>query len=403
MTTAAPSATAPPFPPKLRRAAVLAMLTACVFVVGTAEWVMVGLLPELSADLQRPLPITGSLVTWYALVVTVAGPLVTVGMLRLARRRALLVLLGVFVAGNLAAALAGSFGALVAARMLTALTHSTAFAVTVVIAVAMTPAAHRGRAIAVVTAGWNLATVLGAPLGTWLGDEFGWRTTFWAITALAALVFCAVAALVRPPAPQEAARPSGEVRAMLQPRVAMVLAIIVVAQAGLFTTYTYIAPLLRQVSGFTDSAVTTLLALFGLGAVMGNILGGRLADRAPWAGLGILLTALAGVLAAFTLTSEVRWAAAVTVLAIGVIAAALIPLLQDRALAAAPEAPTLVTAISASAFNLGVAAGSQLGGRALTTGLTLHDLPWVGALVAGAAMLLATAAARRSAATTVTT
>ncbi|GAA0930754.1 MFS transporter [Nonomuraea longicatena] len=367
----------------------LAVLTACVFVVGTAEWVVVGLLPQLAEDLRRPLPTVGSLVTWYALVVTVAGPLVTVGMLRLARRRALLVLLGVFVAGNLAAALAGSFGALMAARMLTALTHSTAFAVALTIAVAMTPATQRGRAIAVVTAGWNLATAFGAPLGTWLGDEFGWRATFWAITALAVLVLGAGTALVRPPAPQEVARPGAEVRGMLRPKAALVLAVIVLAQAGLFTAYTYIAPLLRQVSGFTDASVTVLLALFGVGAIGGNVLGGQLADRAPWAGLRTLLTALAGTLAVFTCTSGVGWAAAATVLALGVIAAALTPLLQDRALAAAPEAPTLVTAIGASAFNLGIAGGSQLGGQALTVGLALHDLPWAGALVAGGAVLLA--------------
>ncbi|MFG3014010.1 MFS transporter [Streptomyces cinerochromogenes] len=378
------------------RTAALAVLTACLFVVGTAEWVMVGLLPQLSADLHRPLPAVGSLVTWYALVVTVAGPLVTLAMLRLPRRRALLVLLGVFVAGNLAAASAGGLGTLATARMLTALTHSTAFAVAVVIAVTMTPVSLRGRAIAVVTAGWNLATVLGAPLGTWLGDQFGRRTTFWAISGLAGAVLCAVTVLVRPPAPEEAPRPRGEVRGMLRPRAALVLAIIVVAQAGLFTTYTYIAPLLRQVSGFTDSAVTTVLALFGLGAVAGNILGGHLTDRAPWAGLCTLLTALAAVLAAFTLTSEIQWTAAATVLVLGVITAALIPLLQDRALAAAPEAPTLVTAISASAFNLGVAGGSQLGGQALTTGLLLHDLPWVAALAAAGAVPLAAATARRT-------
>jgi MFS transporter, DHA1 family, inner membrane transport protein len=385
--------TAPSAP---RRAATLAVLTTCVFVVGTAEWVMLGLLPQLSADLHRPLPTVGSLVTWYALMVTVAGPLVTIGMLRLAHRRALLILLAVFVTGNLAAALAGGFGALMAARILTALTHSTAFAATLMIAVAITPAARRGRAIAVVTAGWNLATAFGAPLGTWLGDAFGWRTTFWAITALAALVFGAVAAFVRPPAPQVATRTGAELRGMLRPRAALVLAIIGVAQVGLFTAYTYIAPLLRQVSGFTDAAVTMLLALFGLGAIAGNVLGGRLADRTPWPGLCALLTALAGVLAAFTLTSQVQWAAAATVLALGVISAALIPLLQDRALAAAPEAPTLVTAISASAFNLGIAGGSQLGGQALTSGLALHDLPWAGALVAGGAVLLAAEAARRS-------
>ncbi|MEU6511261.1 MFS transporter [Streptomyces sp. NPDC046942] len=391
-TSAARPATETSVPSVQRRsAAALAVLTACVFVVGTAEWVMVGLLPQLSADCHRPLPAVGSLVTWYALVVTVAGPLVTAGMLRLARRRALLVLLGVFVAGNLAAALAGSFNILVAARILTALTHSTAFATAMVIAVGMVPAARRGRAVAVVTAGWNLATVLGAPLGTWIGDHYGWRATFWAIAALAAVVLCGVAALVRPPAPHEAARPEGEVRSLLQPRVALVLAIIVVAQGGLFTAYTYIAPLLQQVSGFAPSAVTTLLALFGLGAVAGNILGGRLADHTPWAGLCALLVGLPGVLAAFSFTSRIRWTAAVTVMVLGVIAAALIPLLQDRALAAAPTAPTLVTAISASAFNLGVAGGSQLGGHALTSGLTLTDLPWIGALLAGGAVLIAAA------------
>ncbi|MEU5239495.1 MFS transporter [Streptomyces lydicus] len=393
-TSTAPLETETTVPSVRHRGAALAILTACVFVVGTAEWVMVGLLPQLSADWHRPLPTVGSLVTWYALVVTVAGPLVTVGMLRLARRRALLVLLGVFVAGNLAAALAGSFNALVAARMLTALTHSTAFAAAMVIAVAMVPAARRGRAIAVVTAGWNLATAVGAPMGTWIGDHYGWRTTFWAIAATAAFVLCGVAALVRPPAPHEIARPRDEVRGLLRPRIGVVLAIIVVAQAGLFTAYTYIAPLLREVGGFTPSAVTTLLALFGLGAVAGNVLGGRLADRAPWAGLCSLLVALAGVLAAFSFTSRIQWTSAVTVLALGVVAAALIPLLQERALAAAPTAPTLVTAISASAFNLGVAGGSQLGGYALTTGLTLTDLPWTGALLAAGAVLIAAATAR---------
>jgi DHA1 family inner membrane transport protein len=382
-TSTAPASPEAPALSALRRTTVLAVLTGCVFVVGTAEWVMVGLLPRLSADLHRPLPATGSLVTWYALVVTVAGPLVTVLMLRVARRRALLMLLAVFVAGNLAAALAGSFGALMM------------FALAMVIAVTMVPAARRGRAVAIVTAGWNLATVLGAPLGTWVGDNYGWRTTFWAIATLAALVLCAVAALVRPPAPQEGARPGSEVRAVFRPRVALVLAIIVVAQAGLFTTYTYIAALLRQVSGFTPTAVTTLLALFGLGAVGGNVLGGRIADRSPQAGLCALLTALTSVLAAFAFTSRIQWAAAATVLVLGVIAAALIPLLQDRALAAAPEAPTLVTAISASTFNLGVAGGSRLGGQALTAGLTLPDLPWIGALLAGGGVLLAAAAAYR--------
>ncbi|MFC9792883.1 MFS transporter [Streptomyces sp. NPDC127584] len=377
-TNSAVSMTAIP-PAPTRRRAVLALLTACVFLVGTAEWVMVGLLPELSTDLHRPLPTVGVLVTFYALVVAVAGPVVTLGLLGIARHRTLLILLGVFVAGNAAAALATGFGVLAAARMLTALTHSTVFATAWVIAVTTVPAGHRGRAIAVITAGWNLATVLGAPSGTWSGDHYGWRTTFADIAILGAAMLTATSVLVRPAAPETAGRPGSEVREILKPQVAAVLAIIVVAQAGLFTTYTYIAPLLRQVSGFTASGVTTLLALFGLGSVAGNILGGRLADRAPWAALCALLAALA------------------TVLILGVIAAALIPLLQDRALASALTAPTLVTAVSASAFNLGVAAGSTLGGQAVTAGSSLDDLPWIGALVTLAAVGLAATAARGAA------
>ncbi|GGV07324.1 MFS transporter [Actinomadura cremea] len=378
-----------------RRTAAPAVLTACVFVVGTAEWSVVGLLPELAADLDRPLPAVGSLVTWYALVVTLTGPPVTVLMLRLPRRRALLTLLGVFVAGNTAAALADGLGVLLAARMLTALTHGTVFAVAVVIAVSMTPETGRGRAIAVVSAGWNLATFLGAPLGTWIGDHHGWRTTFACIAAFGALMLVAVALLVRPPAPGTDGRARGEIRGMLGRGVATILAITVVAQAGMFTAYTYVAPLLREAGGFSAAAVTTLLALFGLGALGGNVLGGRLADRASDAALCGTLAALAVVLAAFALTGRAQWAGVAVVPALGAASGALIPLLQARALIAAPLAPTLVTAIGASAVNLGIAAGAEIGGRALAAGVPLGGLGWVGALVTSVAMLMAAATARR--------
>jgi DHA1 family inner membrane transport protein len=374
----------------------LVVLTACVFMVGTAEWVMVGLLPDLSADLRVPLPMAGSLVTWYALTVTVGGPLVTVLTLRAPRKTVLLGLVSVFVVGNVMAALAGGFGMLLAARMITALTHSTSFAVALVIAVSMVPEAYRGRAIAVVAAGWNLATVLGAPLGTWIGDRHGWRATFWGIAALSILVLAAVTVLVPPLRQETPLRPRAEVGALLDRRVATVLAIIIAAQAGLFTLYTYITALLGEVSGFGAQAIAALLAVFGAGALAGNVLGGRLADRAPWRPLCVLLAALAAVLAVFAITSHDKWAAAVTMLALGVIAAALIPLLQERALAAAPSAPTLVTAVSASAFNLGVAGGSKLGGQALDVGFGFADLTWIGALVALAALPLTARAALQS-------
>jgi len=361
--------------------------------VGTAEWVMVGLLPDLSADLRVPLPVAGSLVTWYALTVMVGGPVVTVLTLRAPRKTVLLGLVSVFVLGNVMAALAGGFGMLLAARMITALTHSTSFAVALVIAVSMVPEVYRGRAIAVVAAGWNLATVFGAPLGTWIGDRYGWRATFWGVAVLSVLVLVAVAVLVPPPRQETPLMPRAEMGALLNRRVATVLAIIIVAQAGLFTLYTYITPLLGGVSGFGTQAIAALLAVFGAGALAGNVLGGRLADRAPWRSLCALLTALSAILAVFAITSHYKWAAAATMLALGVIAAALIPLLQERALVAAPAAPTLVTAVGASAFNLGVAAGSKLGGQALDAGFGSADLTWIGALVAVAAVPLAARAA----------
>ncbi|WP_176611319.1 MFS transporter [Actinomadura sp. WMMB 499] len=390
--TASTAAAARPVPPT-RRAPALMVLTACVFVVGTAEWSVVGLLPELSADLRRPLPAVGSLVTWYALVVTVAGPLVTVLMLRMPRRPALLLLLGVFTASNAAAAQADGLGVLLAARMVTALTHSTAFAVAVVIAVSMTPPAKRGGAVAVVAAGWNLATFLGAPLGTWIGDQHGWRATFACVAAAGALVLAATVILVRPPA-AEGGRTGGEVRGMLGVRTATVLVVTVVAQAGLFTAYTYIAPLLRE-TGFAPSSVTVLLAVFGLGALGGNAAVGRLAERAPDAALLGTLAALAAGLAAFTLAAGVPWASAAGVLALGALSGLLIPLLQDRALAAAPGAPTLVASVSASAVNLGIAGGSGLGGRALAAGVPLSGLGGIGALVTLTALAIAAATVRR--------
>ncbi|SHF93781.1 MFS transporter, DHA1 family, inner membrane transport protein [Streptoalloteichus hindustanus] len=358
---------------------------------------MVGLLPGLSADLHQPIPVVGSLVTWYALVVTVAGPLVTVLMLRVPRRTALLSLVAVFVASNVVAAVAGGFATLVAARVVTALTHSTSFAVAVVIAVSMSPATSRGRAIAVVSTGWNLATVLGAPLGTWVGDHFGWRTTFWGISVLSALALAGIATLI-PPSTSDA--PSGvraEVRALLDRRVAGVLAVAVVSFAGFYTLYTYIAPLLGDVSGFSASVVATLLVVFGVGALVGNAVGGRLADSAPWPSLCAALAGLAAVLGVFAFTVHVQWASAVTMFVLGAVLSAVPPLLQDRALAAAPAAPTLVTAVAASAINLGIAGGSKLGGAALDAGSSLADLTWIGALVALLSVPLAAYTASRRA------
>jgi DHA1 family inner membrane transport protein len=364
-------------------------------VVGTAEYVVVGLLPGLSADLRVTVSSAGLLVTWYAVTVTAGGPLVTVLTLRAPRKAALLGLVAVFTVANALAALASGFAALAAARMVTALTHSTSFAIALVMAVSMVPEARRGRAIALVSAGWNLAAVLGAPLGTWIGQAYVWRTTFWAITVVSALAFAAVATLTRAPRPGTAPPSHAEIRALRDRRVMTVLTIIALCQAGLFTVYTYISPFLGEVTGFGPQVITALLAVFGACSLAGNLLGGRLADRSPWGSLCALLAALAAALAAIAVTGHSRPAAVVTLVALGVVTSALIPLLQERALAAAPLGPTLVTAAGASAFNLGIAAGSWLGGRALDAGLGLTALPWIGTLPALAALFLAVRSALR--------
>ncbi|MEU5108961.1 MFS transporter [Streptomyces sp. NPDC021354] len=367
--------------PRVNRLA-LAALAACLFVVVTAEYVVVGLLPELSGDLRVSVPTAGLLVTGYALAVTVGGPVVTALTLRAPRKGALLGLLGVFTAGNLVAASAGGFGLLMAARVLTALTHSTFFAITVVTAAAMVPEERRGRAVAFVSTGLNLATVLGAPLGTWIGNAHGWRATFWALGAVSALAFVAVARLVPAVRPDSAPRLRDGLAALRARRAVALLAVTLVAETGFFVVYTYIAPILGDVAGFGEGAVTVLLVVFGGGALVGNLVGGRLADRRPQSALRALIGALAAALAGFAVAGHWAATAAVVVFGLGVVAFVLVPVLQTQAVAAAPDAPTLAVSAYTSVFNLAIAAGSWLGGRVLDSGgLGLTALAPVGALV----------------------
>jgi MFS transporter, DHA1 family, inner membrane transport protein len=375
--------------PRVNRLA-LGALAACLFVVVTAEYVVVGLLPGLSDDLRVSVPTAGLLVTGYALATTVGGPLVTALTLRAPRKAALLGLLVVFTAGNLVAASADGFGLLMAARVLTALTHSTFFAITVVTAAAMVPEARRGRAVAFVSMGLNLATVLGAPLGTWIGNTHGWRAVFWALGAVSALAFVAVGLLVPAIRPDAAPRLRDGLVALRARRAVVLLAVTLVTQTGFFVVYTYIAPILGDVTGFGERSVTALMVVFGGGALVGNIVGGRLADRRPQGSLRALIGAMAAGLAVFAVTSHWAATAVVTVFGLGVVAFALVPVLQTRAVAAASDAPTLAVSAYTSVFNLAIAAGSWLGGRVLGSGgLGLTALAPVGALVVLAGLGLA--------------
>ncbi|MDA3626286.1 MFS transporter [Saccharopolyspora sp. WRP15-2] len=373
----------------------LAALLACVFAIESAEYAVLGVLPDIAGDLRVSVGTTGLLVTGYALTVAVAGPAVTALTTRVPRKALLIGMIAIFTAGNVLAALAGAFGLVLVARILAALVHSTFFAVGLVQAVSVVGAERRGRAIAVVSAGLNLATVLGAPLGTFIGHEFGWRATFWAIAvvSLAAMGLIAVAV----PASSATGPDSvwAEIRALVSREVFVVVVITVLTQIALFTPYTYIATILTEVSGFAAGAVGWLLMAFGGGGLVGNVIGGRLADRWPWGSVRGLLAGMAFVLGVFALIVQHGGAAAAGVLVLGVVSCALIPALQARAFAAAAAAPTLTVAVNTSAFNLGNAGGAWIGGRVLDGGASPHWLIGIGILAAVLAWV-ATAAVRRN-------
>lgn len=367
----------------------LIALMLCVFSVGTAEYVITGILPDVVADLGISIPAAGALVTAYALAVVVGGPLLTAATTRVPRRPLMLSLMALFIVGNTVAALAPSYEVLMGARVLSALAHSTFFAVTIVVASNLVTPDQRASAVAKVALGLNLATVLGVPIGTVIGQQFGWRATFGSVAAFSLVATVLVLTLVPVPRTVLTASARSEIGVFANRDVQLAILMTAVGQAGVFTVFTYIAPLLTDVSGFSAGAVTVLLLVFGIGSVIGNLLGGKLADRALMPSLVGLLTALAAVLAVLYFTSMSRSLTAITLFVFGAAAFSIIPGLQARILGAATGAPTLALAVNISAFQIANAFGAYLGGRVIGGGFPLQSITLVGALVTGLGVLVA--------------
>ncbi len=262
------------------RSAALALLAlaAASFGIGTTEFVIMGLLPEMAADLGVGIPTAGLLVSGYALSVTFGSPLVAVALSRLDRRRALLVLVGLFILGNALCALSPDYRLLMLARIVTALCHGAFFGLGAVVAADLVPPQRKASAIAIMFTGLTLANVLGVPFGTALGHALGWRATFWAVVGIG---FVAAAALVAW-LPRHLARDGGsllsEMRTLRRTQVVLAMLLSVLASASLFSVFTYVAPLLAATAGASPSAITGVLLLFGVGLTLGNGLGGRLGD-----------------------------------------------------------------------------------------------------------------------------
>ncbi|MFB7941354.1 MFS transporter [Streptomyces sp. NPDC056049] len=369
----------------------LALLALAVgaFGIGTTEFVIMGLLPGIAADYGVSIPTAGLLVTGYALGVVVGAPLLTVLGGRVSRKRMLMLLMSLFVAGNILSALAPSFGMMLTGRVVASLAHGSFFGIGSVVAAGLVAPDRKAGAIATMFTGLTVANIVGVPLGTFIGQAVGWRTTFAVVAALGVVGLLGIARLVPAMPAPEGARLGRELTAFRNPQVLLAMAMTVLGFGGVFAAITYIAPMMTEVAGYSEGAVTWLLVLFGTGMFLGNLIGGRYADRALMPLLYVTLGGLAVVLALFTVAAHHKVLAAVAVLLVGALGFATVPPLQKRVLDQAHGAPTLASAVNIGAFNLGNALAAWLGGLVIAGGFGYTSPNWVGAALAAAALGLA--------------
>ncbi|MFJ6853951.1 MFS transporter [Streptomyces sp. NPDC091271] len=369
----------------------LALLALAIgaFGIGTTEFVIMGLLPDVAADFKVSIPTAGFLVTGYALGVVLGAPLMTALGTRVTRKRMLMLLMGLFVVGNVVSALAPTFGVMLTGRVIASLAHGAFFGIGSVVAADLVAPEKKAGAIAMMFTGLTVANVVGVPLGTFIGQTLGWRVTFFVVAGLGVLGLLGVAKLVPEQPKPQGVRIRHELAAFRNVQVLLAMAMTVLGFGGVFAAITYITPMMTETAGFATSSVTWLLVLFGLGMVGGNLLGGKFADRHLMPMLYVSLGALAAVLALFTLTAHNKIAAAVTIVLIGALGFATVPPLQKRVLDQAAGAPTLASAVNIGAFNLGNALSAWLGGIVIAAGFGYTAPNWVGAALAAAALLLA--------------
>ncbi|WP_327087466.1 MFS transporter [Nonomuraea sp. NBC_01738] len=356
-------------------------LAISAFGIGTTEFIINGLLPELASDFGVTIPAAALLVSGYALGVALGGPPLTMLGARLSRKTMLVALMVLFIVGNLLSALAPSYGVLMTGRFLAAFAHGAYFGVGAVVAADLVAPQKRASAIALMFTGLTLANVLGVPLGTWVGQAFGWRSTFWLVSVIGVVALAGVLALV-PRLP----RPTGggvlkELATFRKGSVWMALAMTVFGFAPVFALITFISPIMTGVGGFSAGAVPVVMAIFGVGLVVGNFLGGKLADRALMPSIygSVALLTLFAVVVALVADNQVAFVVAIALF--GTAAFATVPSLQTRVLDAASDAPTLASAANIGAFNVGNAIGSFAAGLTIDAGLGYTAPAWTAAVL----------------------
>ena len=372
-------------------------LALSAFAIGTTEFVIVGLIPTIAASLQVSVPSAGLLVSLYALGVAIGAPLLTAMTGRVPRKQLLLGLMVLFTIGNLVAWLAPDYTALMAARVLTGLAHGVFFSIGSTIATSLVPKEKAATAIALMFTGLTVALVTGVPLGTFIGQHFGWQATFLAVSLLGVIAVIGSAILV--PSDIAGSKPAPllmQLAVLKKPRLLLVYAITTLGYGGSFIAFTYLAPILQQVSGFAASTVSLVMLVYGVSVAAGNIWGGKLADRlGPVRALQIVFALLALVLFVLTFTAPSKPLVLITVLAWGAVAFGNVPGLQvyvvRRAERDAPQAVDVASGLNIAAFNVGIALGAW-GGGLIVAHLGLMATPWIGALVVVGALLLTTLA-----------
>lgn len=357
------------------------------FGIGVTEFAPMGLLPVIASDLGISIPTAGLLISAYALGVMAGAPLMTLTTGRVPRRALLIGLAAIFTLGNVLAALSDSYAMLTFARVVTSLNHGAFFGVGSIVAASLVPPQRQAGAVAAMFMGLTIANVVGVPLATWAGEHMGWRAAFWGIAALG-LVTMAALRLTLPALPATAGGdPIAELRVLGRGKVLGALALTVVGSSAMFTVFTYIVPMLRDVTHASLGFITAMLVTYGVGLTIGNWLGGKFADRSVDRTLVVTLGALAAVLVAFAALMPSAAASAVLILLWGIASFALVPPLQVRVMSAASDAPNLASSVNIGAFNLGNALGAALGGGVIAMGLGYPAVALAGAATSALGML----------------
>ncbi|MDK2779409.1 MAG: MFS transporter [Pseudomonadota bacterium] len=366
----------------------LLALAVGAFGIGVTEFSPMGMLPVIAGDLDVSIPAAGMLISAYAFGVLIGAPLMTLAFASMPRRKLLLLSMAVFTAGNLISALADSYTTLLIGRIVTSFNHGAFFGVGSVVATSIVPPDKKAGAVAAMFSGLTIATIGGVPLATLIGETIGWRVAFAGIAAIGVVTMLALRFSLPPLATESKADMAAELKVLGKGPVLAALLLTVVGSSAMFTVFTYIVPILQQETLASSAFVTAMLVVYGSGLAVGNVLGGRFADRSLDATLIVSLLAVAILLVVFALSMSSAWLAAPLIFLWGIASFALVPPLQSLVVQEAGDAPNLASAMNIGAFNLGNALGAALGGAVISAGLGLPAVAVAGAATAILGLLL---------------